>query len=187
MKNTIKSAVCTVPILFSSMALAQQHATAFTVEDAEAQVEAFGELSSCMPSEEDRKFHAVKIKENSSDDMDILGQRGEQFAVVWLTDMLCLGGSGTTGWELSVVEIGAAETPFVNYRIQSPGLIFQGIKRVAVSEFGRLVISGTTYDPREGSGKWDFVDKTMEYSIYDSEWDKGYGHIVLDGVKVNLN
>lgn len=155
---------------------------AFDLQDAKKMIADFSHISSCGESYEDLdSLHAVEV----SDPSEVVYDYGRRFAVAWQTDLECSGGSGGAGWYISFVEVGAGSSGFLDLYTDPIWLPFLKIDLMTVNEEGNIYTVGEAYDPREGSGNWDFVGRVLvvdkegrvlesKYSIEGKMYDESY-------------
>nr|WP_289072757.1 hypothetical protein [uncultured Halomonas sp.] len=126
--------------------------------------------------ESPEEFHAVKVIDNED---DLIGQYGERFAVVWYGDLYCGGGSGSSKWQLSFVDIGVGSSPYVDLQSPPVRLLYLDVFDVSLNNQEEVVVNGERYDPREGSSNQDFVNKKTAVSLTGEILEK---MIFIDGV-----
>ncbi|MGY4878985.1 hypothetical protein ACLUEY_14030 [Vreelandella aquamarina] len=166
----------------SLLVCASAKALAFDLQDAKQMIADFSHISSCGKAYEDLdSLHAVEI----SDESEVVFDYGRRFAVAWQTDIECSGGNGATGWYISFVGVGAGSSGFLDLYTDPIRLPFLKIDLMTLNEEGNIYAVGEAYDPREGSGNWDFVGRILvidkegrilesKYSIEGKMYDESY-------------
>lgn len=137
-------------------------AAEFTEHDAKRVIYDLSQAVTCANVESPEEFHAVKVIDNED---DLIGQYGERFAVVWYGDLYCGGGSGSSTWQLSFVDIGVGSSPYVDLQSPPVRLLYLDVFDVSLNNEDELIVEGERYDPREGSGNQDFVRKKTAISV----------------------
>lgn len=146
-----------VAIFCLAGAYSSAQASQFTEDDAVQVVATFAEAAACASDLDSDDFPVVKISE--AEDPELMGHYGERYAVAWVGDLGCEGGRAAT-WHISYVGVGVANLPFVDLETPPITLQFIDVHSLEVNEDDNIVVKGQRYDFREGSGNWDFIDKT---------------------------